>query len=110
MFRPSLEETEKLADDYRVIPLSCEIFSDVKTPIEVLKILKSISHHCYLLESLENPEQWGRYTFLGYDPRLELTCTNGQLKIDAGTVINMETNDPGQFIKQIIEENKSPEI
>ena len=108
MFRPSLEEAEKLADDYRVIPLSCEIFSDVKTPIEVLKILKGISHHCYLLESLENPEQWGRYTFLGYDPRLELTCTNGHLKIDAGTVINMETNDPGQFIKQIIEENKSP--
>ncbi len=61
-----------------------------------------------MLESLENPEQWGRYTFLGYDPRLELTCTNGQLKVDAGTKISMETKDPGQLIKQIIEENKSP--
>lgn len=108
MLRPSLEEAGKYADAYKVIPLSCEIYSDVKTPIEVLKVLKGISHHCYMLESLENPEQWGRYTFLGYDPRLELTCTDGHLKINAGTEFHYETVNPGQFIKQIIEENKSP--
>jgi anthranilate synthase component I len=106
--RPNLEEAAKYADDYRVIPLSCEIDSDEKTPIEVLKVLKSISHHCYMLESLENPEQWGRYTFLGYDPGLELTCTDGNLKINAGTEFRFQTADPGQFIKQILEENKSP--
>jgi len=108
MFRPSLEEAKSFTNNYKAVPLSCEIFSDIKTPIEVLKILKSVSHHCYLLESLENPEQWGRYTFLGYDPKLELTCTDGHLKIDSGTVIQMETNDPGSYIRQIIEENKSP--
>jgi len=108
MLRPSLEEAGKFVDAYKVIPLSCEIYSDVKTPIEVLKILKGISNHCYMLESLENPEQWGRYTFLGYDPRLELTCTDGHLKINAGTEFHYETVNPGQFIKQIIEENKSP--
>ena len=108
MLRPRLEEAEKYADAYGVIPLSCEIYSDVKTPIEVLKILKGVSQHCYMLESLENPEQWGRYTFLGYDPRLGLTCTDGHLKINAGTEFHFETLDPGQYIKQIIEENKSP--
>ncbi len=108
MLRPNLEEAGKYADDYKVIPLSCEIYSDVKTPIEVLKILKNISHHCFMLESLESPEQWGRYTFLGYDPRLELTCTDGHLTINAGTEFQFETTDPGAFINQIIEENKSP--
>ena len=108
MLRPSLEEAGKYADDYMVVPLSCEIYSDVKTPIEVLKILKGISQHCYMLESLESPQQWGRYTFLGYDPRLELTCTDGYLKIKAETEFHHETANPGQFIKQIIEENKSP--
>ncbi|HVI40414.1 MAG TPA: chorismate-binding protein, partial [Anaerovoracaceae bacterium] len=108
MLRPSLEEAGKYTDDYKVIPLSCEIYSDEKTPIEVLKILKGISYHCFLLESLENPEQWGRYTFLGYDPRLDLTCTDGHLKINTGAEFHFETANPGQFIKQIIEENKSP--
>lgn len=108
MLRPSVEEAVKYVDAYRVIPLSCEIYSDVKTPIEVLKILKGVSQHCYMLESLENPEQWGRYTFLGYDPRLELTCTDGHLKINEETEVHFETVNPGQYIKQIIEENKSP--
>jgi anthranilate synthase component 1 len=105
-----MKEAQKYADEYRVIPLSCEIYSDVKTPVEVLKLLKSISHHCYMLESLESPEQWGRYTFLGYDPRLGLTCDDGQVTIKAGTEIHMETSDPGACIKRILEENKSPRL
>jgi anthranilate synthase component 1 len=108
MLRPSLEETADYAKNYRVIPLSCEMYSDVKTPVEVLKILKGISRHCYMLESLESPEQWGRYTFLGYDPKLELTCTDGVLKISAGTEFRIETKDPDKFIRQILAENKSP--
>ncbi len=110
MLRPSLEEAVKYLDAYKVIPLRCEIYSDVKTPIEVLKTLKSMSQHCYMLESLENPEQWGRYTFLGYNPKLELTCTDGHLQISAGTESHFETVTPGQYIKQIIEENKSPRL
>ena len=68
------EEAKKIAEegDYKVIPISCEVFSDVKTPIEVLRILKNISRHVYMLESIEDNEKWGRYTFLGYDPKLEL--------------------------------------
>ena len=53
-----------------------EIFSDIKTPIQVLKILKKKSNHVYLLESVENQERWGRYTFLGYKPTLCVTCLN----------------------------------
>lgn len=60
-----------------------EILSDIKTPIEVLKILKNVSSHCYLLESVSGNERWGRYTFLGYEPSLEITCINRQMKIGA---------------------------
>ena len=33
------------------LPVSCEILSDITTPIEALRILKHVSTHCYLLES-----------------------------------------------------------
>ena len=74
------EEILSLAKGYKTIPVSCQILSDIKTPIQVLRSLKAISSHCYMLESLEDSSKWGRYTFLGYDPKLEFTCLNGVIK------------------------------
>ena len=108
MYRPSLNEAKEIAADYKMIPVSREIYSDVRTPMEVLKILKNVSRHCFLLESLESAEKWGRYTFLGFDPKLELTCTNGVLKINSGTKIIETTKHPREYIQQILDENKSP--
>lgn len=110
MIRPELEEARKIAEEqeYQIIPISMELYSDLLTPIEVLRKLKNVSKHCYLLESAEDNQNWGRYTFLGYDPKLELTCVDGRVTITAGTKITMETKHPKEQIKQIIEENKSP--
>ncbi|MDD2524451.1 MAG: anthranilate synthase component I [Endomicrobiaceae bacterium] len=105
MYKPDLQEVNHLLSNYKVIPVSHTIYSDICTPIEVLKILKSISKNCYMLESLEDSSKWGRYTFLGYDPKLEITCTNGVVNIN-GNLIN--TNNPNICIKQILDENKSP--
>ena len=65
----SLEELRQKAVGYRAVPVAGELFLDVRTPIEVLRILKNVSSHCFLFESVENQEIWGRYTFLGYDPK-----------------------------------------
>lgn len=108
MFKPSFSEVKMLAAQYKTIPISCEIYSDVKTPVEVLKILKRLSSHCYMLESCEDSSKWGRYTFLGYDPTMEITCTNNVVKVNAGTEITLNSDSPKTIIKQVIDENKSP--
>ena len=110
MIRPELEEAKKIAEEqeFQIIPISMELYSDLLTPIEVLRKLRNVSKHCYLLESAEDNQNWGRYTFLEYDPKLELTCVDGKVTITAGTKITMETKHPKEQIKQIIEENKSP--
>jgi anthranilate synthase component 1 len=54
--RPSLEEIKELKG-YNTIPVSIEIMSDIKTPIQVLKNLKAISKKHYLLESVTNEKQ-----------------------------------------------------
>ena len=110
MYRPSREEARQLAANYRLIPVSREIFSDVRTPLEVMKLLQTISRHCFLLESLESPEKWGRYTFLGFDPKLELTCNNGVLSLNSGTRIEVQTDSPRAYVQRILEENKSPRL
>lgn len=104
---PSLEEVRQIAasGEYKVVPVSCEILSDICTPIEALKILKNVSTHTYMLESVTEKEKWGRYTFLGYDPKLEVTCMDGEMK--AGN-IRFRTDDPSAFLRQILADYRSP--
>lgn len=110
--RPDLKEVIRLASEgeYGCIPVCCELYADQYTPLGVLRKLQHVSSHCYMLESLEDNQKWGRYTFLGYDPKLELTCMNGKLTIRNGTSFTVETEHPGTFIRQILKENKSPKL
>lgn len=104
---PNLSEVKAIAasGEYKVVPVSCEILSDFCTPIEALKILKNVSAHCYMLESVAEKERWGRYTFLGFDPKMEVTCTDGEMK--AGD-IRIRTENPAGFLRQLLAEYKSP--
>lgn len=106
----SLEEAKKLSKGYKIIPVSKEILSDITTPMQVLRILKGQSRHCFMLESAENQEKWGRYTFLGYDPKLEITCTDGAITIKDGLKEIRKTGNPGECIKEILKEYTSPKI
>ena len=106
----TFEEAKELSKGYKVVPISMEIMSDIRTPMQVLRILKGVSSHCYMLESVENQEKWGIYTFLGYDPKLEITCTNGVMKVKNGKTEISKVKHPGEKIKEILKEYTSPKI
>lgn len=112
MEQTSLEELKRTAASgaYRRIPIWREIFSDIATPVQVLKKLLAVSDHCFLLESAEDNKQWGRYSFLGFDSAMELTCMNHQVTITTDHVEQFETENPAQVIARVIEENRAPQI
>ncbi len=91
----TFEEVKSYAADYKMVPICKTIYADIRTPIEVMRILKSVSRHCYMLESVEDSKNWGRYTFLGYRPTMEITS---------------QSEDPVGRIRQVLEANKSPKI
>ena len=115
---PAIEQVKQIAasGDYRRIPVSRELLADSFTPVEVMRTLRAASRHCYLLESAENGHQWGRYSFPGYSPTLELTCTDGTLRIrtvdedgvQSETVAR--TVHPGQAIREILAQYRSPKV
>ena len=107
---PALDEARRYARDYRSVPVSRTILSDCRTPVEVLLALKAVSRHCFILESLEDSARWGRYTFLGYDPKLEFTCADGTVRIRSGTVVTIPDAKPADYIRQILAENASPRL
>ena len=104
---PDFSEVEKVAasGDYTVLPVSCELLSDFTTPIETMKILKNVSTHCYMLESAQANETWGRYTFLGFEPKMEITCIEGEMKIGN---LKFKTDNPAAYLRQILDDYRSP--
>ena len=108
-FYPDIETAREYAKDgrYDIMPISCELLSDICTPIEAVKILKNVSDHCYLLESAEDREKWGRWSFMGYDPALCLTCTDDTLTIGDEQI---KTSDPTDHIRQLLSKYRSPKI
>ena len=106
---PSIEEVREFAKTgkYDVVPVSCEILSDFTTPIETIRILKNASTHAYMLESAQSDEKWGRYTFLGFDPKLEITCINGEITYGDKTE---KTDNPSKIIREILSHFKSPRL
>ena len=69
-FLPDFKTVLKTAAEgkYDIIPVSCELLSDLFTPIEVMKVLKNVSTHMILL--IDNYDSfpiicfstWGRST------------------------------------------------
>ena len=106
---PSIEEVRELAKTgkYDVVPVSSEILSDFTTPIETIRILKNASTHAYMLESAQSDEKWGRYTFLGFDPKLEITCIDGEITYGNKTE---KTDNPSKIIREILSGFKSPRL
>ena len=110
---PSFAQIQSYAKDYRRVPLCTEIFADMYTPVQVLQILRNVSKHTYVLESASQDQQWGRYSFLGYDPTMEITCTDGNMHIRSldGTIDEQfQTAHPKNELRKIMERYTSPKI
>ena len=104
-----LAELEKLKEnkEYTLAPVSMEILSDFITPIEAMRILKATSTHAYLLESAKANENWGRYTFLGFNPELSISCIDGKMNVDGK---EFECSDPTNYLRELLKKYKSPRI
>ena len=115
MFKPTLQEARAmLTPDLRLLPISTEMRSDMYTPMEVMRILKGISKHCFILESAEDSKglkNSGRYTFLGFDPKISIACQDGMMMItDSDGKKASEIADPTSKIQEILDNNKAPKI
>ncbi|MCQ2070127.1 MAG: chorismate-binding protein [archaeon] len=109
MLKPTLEEVKAIAAEgkYDICPICTEILSDFITPVGVMKVLLEASAHCYMLESADASKALGRYTFLGYDPKLSITCIDGRMVVGEETVV---TDDPDSVIRKVLSEYRSPKI
>ena len=103
------DEVKQIAStgDYDIIPICTELLSDIKTPVQVLRSLMKVSEHCYMLESVEDNERWGRYSFLGFEPKFIITCSDGKMRVGDK---EFQTDNPDKHIREVLSKYKSPVI
>jgi anthranilate synthase component 1 len=110
MITPRCNEIEVLAKEYSIIPICKEIYADIITPITLLRKISQISQRYYLLESIEGGEKWGRYSFLGFNPIVHVTCKNKEVIIDNGERQIYQTEKPFEVIRTLLEQYKAPKL
>ena len=103
------DEVKQIAStgDYDIIPICTELLSDIKTPVQILRSLMKVSEHCYMLESVEDNERWGRYSFLGFEPKFIITCSDGKMRVGDK---EFQTDNPDKHIREVLSKYKSPVI
>ena len=104
--KPQIDEIEKYKNEYDIIPVFEELLSDFTTPMNVLRNIKEISDKFYLLESVDN-SHFGRYSYLGYDPILTISCKDN---IVCENEKKYYSEKPFDEIKRILSNYKAPKI
>ena len=104
------EELEPYMENYNTIPVTGELFSDVITPITLLRKLNEVSNNCFLLESVEGGEKIGRYSFLGFEPKMRVYCSRDEVVITQGEQQNRAKVCPLTFLKELLQQYQSPKI
>lgn len=66
--KPSEQEYRKLSADFAYVPLFIKIMADTLTPVGVFQSIRHLSPYSYLLESVQQNEKLGRFSWIGIDP------------------------------------------
>lgn len=109
MIIPQYEEAKKYEQSYTYIPVCKEIFADEMTPIQMLKRLANLDEQFFLLESVEGGSI-GRYSFLGYHPKMFVTCNNGVVKVKENGMVRIIPGTPKESLKTLMMEYQSPKV
>jgi anthranilate synthase component 1 len=106
----SSERFASWASGYRTGPVALRLDGLARTPDEVFLACKRVSHHCFILESAEDATGSGRYTFIGYDPCLELACKDGLLTIRGDMDWQLQVDTPAPTVAKVLADNAGPRV
>jgi len=103
MYYPAFKDFKKLASAGNLIPVYREILADMETPVSALTKLSG-RPNVFLLESVEGGEKWGRYTFLGSDPRIIFRVRGDDVIIEKDAMREQfpHGGDPLRFLRELL--------
>ena len=104
MLRPTYQEFQALAKTATLVPVAKSISADLLTPVSAFLSFAEKEPYSFLLESVENGEQIGRYTFLGANPYMRLTSDENGVILHRGRKQELVGYDPIETIRGLLSE------
>ncbi len=105
---PELVEARRLALAHNVLPVTHSFVSDLETPVSAFLKLGA-PRRAFLLESAEQGQHLGRYSFLGVGARALVTYADGRLTVqENGDRLEVEHADPFAAAAELIRSYRPP--
>jgi len=105
---PQLVEARRLALAHNVLPVTHSFVSDLETPVSAFLKLGA-PRRAFLLESAEQGQHLGRYSFLGVGARALVTYADGRLTVrENGGRLEVEHPDPFAAAAELIAGYRPP--
>src|SRR5436190_12259601 len=99
---PDLEQVRALAGEHTLVPLRHTFIDDCETPVSAYLRLRG-EGPSFLLESAEQGQRFGRWSFLGMQPRAVIRLENGVLTVGGE---QREFHDPYKAVAEELERYK----
>ena len=91
--QPSRKEFLALAKEHTLVPVCRTLTADLETPVSAFLRAAWPERECFLLESVENGEQVGRYTFIGLAPFKRIVSRGRAITITEGKKVTHTEDD-----------------
>ena len=105
---PELVEARRLALAHNVLPITHSFVSDLETPVSAFLKLGA-PRRAFLLESAEQGQHLGRFSFLGVGARALVTYADGRLTVqENGDRLSVEHDDPFTAVADLMRSYRPP--
>jgi len=106
---PDYETMAGYAKEFKSVPVMTEMMADLITPVSVFLSVRQKNKYCFLLESAENENQFGRYSFIGCETKRVVSYKNGILSVtEDGETTEKELSEPFTYINELIKNGSGP--
>src|SRR3954469_17425841 len=110
MLRPTYKEFQAYAKTASLVPVAKSISADLLTPVSAFLSFAEKEPYSFLLESVENGEQVGRYTFLGANPYMRLTSDEKGVILHRGRKQELVGYDAIETIRGLLSEQMPAKV
>ena len=110
MIKPNFKEFQALAKTASLVPVAKSISADLLTPVSAFLSFAEKEPYAFLLESVENGEQVGRYTFLGANPYMRLICDEDGVQLYRGRKQERLEGEPVEAIRHLLTQHRPAQV
>jgi anthranilate synthase component 1 len=108
--QPSRKEFLALAREHTLVPVCRILSADLETPVSAFLRAAWPERECFILESVENGEQVGRYTFIGLAPFKRIVARGREITITEGKKVVQLEGDIFAVLRRALSGHKPARI